>query len=143
MHSALPGVFFRSCAFQPTFQKHAGVTCGGVQIHVTDRDVFEPVFAGIAMVKVIHDMYKDEFRWKVPPYEYVFDKNPFDVIAGTNKIREAFEQGSELDAIAEDMETTTARVQAIARVVFDLRIAKVMIERSSCRRLKLMMSSAS
>jgi uncharacterized protein YbbC (DUF1343 family) len=97
----LPGVFFRSCAFQPTFQKHAGVTCGGVQIHVTDRDVFEPVLAGIAMVKVIHDTHPNEFRWKTPPYEYVFDKNPFDVIAGTNKIREAFEQGIELDAIAE------------------------------------------
>ena len=97
----LPGVFFRSCAFQPTFQKHAGVTCGGVQIHVTDRDVFEPVFAGVAMVKLIHDMYPNEFRWKVPPYEYVYDKNPFDVIAGTNKIREAFEQRLDLDAIAE------------------------------------------
>jgi uncharacterized protein YbbC (DUF1343 family) len=97
----LPGVYFRSCAFQPTFQKHAGVTCGGVQIHVTDRDVFEPVFAGVAMVKLIHDMYRDEFRWKAPPYEYVYDSNPFDVIAGTNKIREAFEQGVELDSIAE------------------------------------------
>lgn len=97
----LPGVFFRSCAFQPTFQKHAGVTCGGVQIHVTNRDVFEPVFAGIAMVKLAYDMYPNEFRWKEPPYEYVYDKNPFDVIAGTNKIREAFEQGIELDAIAE------------------------------------------
>jgi uncharacterized protein YbbC (DUF1343 family) len=97
----LPGVFFRSCAFQPTFQKHGGVTCGGVQIHVLDRDVFEPVFAGVAMVKLIHDMYKDQFLWKVPPYEYVYDKNPFDVIAGTNKIREAFEQGTDLDAIAE------------------------------------------
>jgi uncharacterized protein YbbC (DUF1343 family) len=98
---ALPGVFFRSCVFQPTFQKHAGVSCGGVQIHVTNRDEFEPVFAGVAMVKLIHDMYPNEFRWKVPPYEYVFDKNPFDVIAGTNKIREAFEQGMELDAIRE------------------------------------------
>ena len=98
---ALPGVFFRSCVFQPTFQKHAGVSCGGVQIHVTDRDVFEPVFAGIAMVKLIYDMYPNEFRWKEPQYEYVFDKNPFDVIAGTDKIREAFKQGVELDAIAE------------------------------------------
>jgi uncharacterized protein YbbC (DUF1343 family) len=97
----LPGVFFRSCAFQPTFQKHGGVTCGGVQIHVLDREVFEPVFAGVAMVKLIHDMYKDEFLWKVPPFEYVYDKNPFDVIAGTNKIREAFEKGTDLDAIAE------------------------------------------
>ena len=96
----LPGVFFRSCVFQPTFQKHAGVSCGGVQIHVLDRDSFEPWLAGIAMVKFAHDMYPDEFRWKVPPYEYVFDKNPFDVISGTAKIREAFEQGIELDEIA-------------------------------------------
>jgi uncharacterized protein YbbC (DUF1343 family) len=100
----LPGVFFRSCGFQPTFQKHAGVTCGGIQIHVTNRDEFEPVFAGVAMVKLIHDTYPNEFRWKVPPYEYVYDKNPFDVIAGTNKIREAFEQGVELEAIRETWE---------------------------------------
>lgn len=96
----LAGVYFRSCVFQPTFQKHAGVSCGGVQIHVTDRDVFEPWLAGIAMAKFAHDMYPNDFRWKVPPYEYVYDKNPFDVISGTAKIREAFEQGIELDAIA-------------------------------------------
>jgi uncharacterized protein YbbC (DUF1343 family) len=95
----LAGVFFRSCAFQPTFQKHGGVTCGGVQIHVLDRTSFEPWFSGIAMAKLAHDMYRDEFRWKVPPYEYVYDKNPFDVISGTAKIREAFEKGTELNAI--------------------------------------------
>src|SRR5689334_16034194 len=100
----LPGVYFRSCGFQPTFQKHGGVSCGGVQIHVIDRDQFEPVFTGVAMVKLVHDMYPNEFHWKVPPYEYVYDKNPFDVIAGTNKIREAFEQGVELDAIRESWE---------------------------------------
>jgi len=98
----LLGVFFRSCAFQPTFQKHAGATCGGVQIHVTDRDSFEPWFAGIAMTKLIHDMYRDEFRWKVPPYEYVYDKNPFDVISGTTKIREAFEKGTPLEEIEDE-----------------------------------------
>jgi uncharacterized protein YbbC (DUF1343 family) len=96
----LPGVYFRSCAFQPTFQKHAGVTCGGVQIHVLYREVFEPWLAGIAMVKFAHDMYPNDFLWKVPPYEYVFDKNPFDVISGTAKIREAFEKGIELEEIA-------------------------------------------
>jgi uncharacterized protein YbbC (DUF1343 family) len=93
------GVYFRSCVFQPTFQKHGGVSCGGVQIHVLDRDVFEPWLAGIAMVKLAHDMYRDEFRWKVPPYEYVYDKNPFDVISGTAKIREAIEQGIGLEEI--------------------------------------------
>jgi uncharacterized protein YbbC (DUF1343 family) len=98
----LDGVFFRSCVFQPTFQKHGGVSCGGVQIHVLNRDSFEPWFAGIAMTKFIHDMYPNEFRWKEPPYEYVYDKNPFDVISGTAKIREAFEQGTALDVIAEE-----------------------------------------
>lgn len=97
----MPGVYFRSCVFQPTFQKHGGVSCGGAQIHVLDRNSFEPWLAGIAMAKFAHDMYPNEFRWKVPPYEYVFDKNPFDVISGTAKIREAFEKGTELDAIRE------------------------------------------
>jgi len=87
------GVRFRACAFQPTFQKHARVTCGGVQIHVTDRNVFEPVSVGVAMVKAAYDLYPNDFRWKEPPYEYVYDKNPFDVISGTDKIRTAFEQG--------------------------------------------------
>ena len=93
---SLEGVFFRACVFQPTFQKHAGVSCGGVQIHVLDRDVFEPALAGVAMVKLAHDMYKESFRWKEPPYEYVYDKNPFDVIAGSDKTRKAFEQGLSL-----------------------------------------------
>lgn len=96
----LPGVFYRACVFQPTFQKHAGISCGGVQIHVPDRENFEPVFAGVAMVKLAFDLYRDDFRWKEPPYEYVFDKNPFDVIAGTNRTREAFEQGATLQQIA-------------------------------------------
>ncbi len=91
-----PGVYFRACGFQPTFQKHMGVTCGGVQIHVTDRSVFEPVIVGVATVKVAHELYTDQFRWKEPPYEYVYDKNPFDVISGTNKLREAIERGDSI-----------------------------------------------
>jgi uncharacterized protein YbbC (DUF1343 family) len=97
----LPGVFFRSCIFRPTFQKHAGISCGGVQIHVTDRDTFEPVITGLAMVKLAHDMYPTEFRWKEPPYEYVYDRNPFDVIAGTSSIREGIERGTSLEVIQE------------------------------------------
>jgi uncharacterized protein YbbC (DUF1343 family) len=93
------GAYFRSCGFQPTFQKHAGRTCGGVQIHVTNRNAFEPVIVGVAAVKVAHDLYGEHFRWKEPPYEYVYDKNPFDVIAGTNKLREAIERGDSIESI--------------------------------------------
>lgn len=95
----LPGVKFRPTNFQPTFQKHAGVTCGGVQIHVQDREVFKPVLTGVAIIKACHDSYGDAFRWKEPPYEYVFDKNPFDVISGTDRMRKAFESGETLQEI--------------------------------------------
>ncbi|MDT5060111.1 MAG: hypothetical protein QOH63_570 [Acidobacteriota bacterium] len=95
-----PGVYFRSCGFQPTFQKHAGSTCGGVQIHVTDRSEFESVIVGVAAVKIAYDLYAEHFCWKEPPYEYVFDKNPFDVIAGTNKLREVIERGDSIESIA-------------------------------------------
>jgi uncharacterized protein YbbC (DUF1343 family) len=95
----LPGVYFRSCAFRPTFQKHGNVTCGGAQIHVTNRESFEPVVTGVAMVKVAYDMYTEDFRWKEPPYEYEYERNPFDVIAGTTKMREAIEKGDSLEEI--------------------------------------------
>jgi uncharacterized protein YbbC (DUF1343 family) len=62
-----------------------------------DRDAFEPVKAGLAVVKVAYDMYTREFKWKQPPYEYVFDKNPFDVISGTSALREGIESGRSLD----------------------------------------------
>ncbi len=96
-----PGVYFRSCGFMPSFQKHAGQACGGVQIHVTDREAFEPVIAGIAIVKSAFDLYGDQFRWKDPPYEYEYDRNPFDLIAGTTKVREAIERGDSLQAIGD------------------------------------------
>ena len=94
-----PGVYFRSCVFQPTFQKHARVSCGGVQVHVTNREDFEPVVVGVAMVKTAFEMYPEDFRWQEPPYEYVYDRNPFDVIAGTNELRLAFERGDSLETI--------------------------------------------
>src|SRR5712671_162987 len=100
----LPGVYFRSCVFMPTFQKHAGKGCGGVQIHVTDREAFRPATSGIAVVKTAFDKYPNDFLWKDPPYEYEYDRNPFDLIAGTDKVREAIERGESLTAIEQSWE---------------------------------------
>jgi len=94
-----PGVAFREAYFRPTFCEFAGETCGGVQIHITDREAFTPVIVGIAMVKTAYEMHPDKFRWRQSAYEYVFDKNPFDVICGTDKIRKAFESGVALREI--------------------------------------------
>lgn len=95
----LPGVAFRSVGFIPTFQKCAGEGCGGIFIHVTDRAVFEPVFTGLSIIKAIFDLYPDDFKWKNPPYEYVYDRNPFDVINGTTKVRELYERGGSFDEL--------------------------------------------
>ena len=95
----LPGVAFRPVNFLPTFQKHANRSCGGVFLHITDRDSFEPVITGLAMVKTAYDLYENDFKWKSAAYEYVFDRNPFDVIAGTSRIREMFEKRIEIKDI--------------------------------------------
>ena len=89
----LPGVVFRPIYFLPTFQEFAQQECEGVFLHVTDRQIFEPVITGLALIKTIYDLYRDEFQWKTTAYEYEFDRNPFDVIAGTTGIREMIEKG--------------------------------------------------
>ncbi|HLL71486.1 MAG TPA: DUF1343 domain-containing protein [Pyrinomonadaceae bacterium] len=107
------GVHFRASSFQPTFQKHAGRNCGGVQIHVTDRKEFEPVRAGVAAVKVAHDLYPEQFLWKEPPYEYVYDQNPFDVIAGTASLRQSIERGDSLEQIEDSWRAKQAAFQTL------------------------------
>ena len=96
-----PGIAYRECYFQPTFQKWAKQTCGGIQLHVTDRETFTPVIVGIAMVKTAYDLYPDQFEWKRDAYEYEFGKNPFDVVAGTDSIRKAIEAGMSLKEMQE------------------------------------------
>ena len=95
----LPGVIFREINFLPTFQKYKDEVCGGVFLHITDRKQFKPVITGIALIKTLYELYREEFKWKNPPYEYVYDRNPFDVIAGTTTTREQIENGLNLEKI--------------------------------------------
>jgi len=97
----LPGVFFRPLHFQPTFHKFAGELCGGIQIHVIDRNAFRPVITGAAIISAIHRVYPDGFEWKRPPYEYVYDKLPFDVINGSSQLRERIEAARPVAEIEE------------------------------------------
>ncbi|MEP6925093.1 MAG: DUF1343 domain-containing protein [Pyrinomonadaceae bacterium] len=92
----LPGALFRPNNFMPTFQKHAQKPCGGVQIQVINRHIFKPFLTGVALVQAIYQMYPDDFAWKTTPYEYVYERNPFDVINGTSRLREMIEQKIDL-----------------------------------------------
>jgi len=104
----LPGVFFRPVLFEPTFHKHAKTGCGGVQIHVRDRRTFRPVEGAIALLEAFRREGGDRFRWKDPPYEYEFDRNPFDVLAGSPALREQMESGVAAADIARSWEQPTA-----------------------------------
>lgn len=96
----LPGVHFRAAVFEPTFQKHARTTCGGCQIHVTDRRAFRPVLTGVALIDAIRAQDPAAFGWRRPPYEYEHDKEPIDILAGSPALREAIDSGARAEDIA-------------------------------------------
>ena len=92
----LPGVVLRDHAFEPTFHKWAGRVCRGFQLHVTDRAAFRPYATTLALLQDIIAEHRDHFAWKQPPYEYVTDRLPIDVLIGDPAIREAVESGADL-----------------------------------------------
>jgi uncharacterized protein YbbC (DUF1343 family) len=89
----LPGCRLRPLSFEPTFHKFAGQICGGVQVHVTDRAVFEPVVTYTAALAAVAGLWPQHFAWKRPPYEYEPEKLPIDILAGGARWREQLEAG--------------------------------------------------
>ncbi len=109
----MPGCRFRPLPFEPTFNKHAGRLCGGCFLHVTDREVFEPVLTFVGVLQEIirqsghHELpmratresfvaSSEEtdlpgFAWKLPPYEYVWDKRPIEILAGNAWLADAID----------------------------------------------------
>lgn len=89
----LPGVRFRPTWFTPTFSKHAGKACAGVQLHVTDSAAFRPVRTGLAVLKALHDQHPKDFAFLPgePPF--------FDRLAGVGDLRAAIARGDTLEAI--------------------------------------------
>ena len=98
------GVIFRACRFEPTFHKFQGRSCGGVQIHVTDRARFKPFMTALKLIQRIRELYPDDFAWRDPPYEYETEKLPFDILCGTDQIRRAIESGRPLTDLARSWE---------------------------------------
>jgi uncharacterized protein YbbC (DUF1343 family) len=78
----LPGVFFRENYFQPTFQKFAGELCCGAQLHITDRNAFQPFQTGVEIIRMLRKLYPKQFAWKQPPYEYEWKRLPIEVLIG-------------------------------------------------------------
>jgi uncharacterized protein YbbC (DUF1343 family) len=96
MHGLAPdwlaGCTLRTCWFEPTFHKHAGKLCSGVQIHVDlptyDHSAFRPWRLQALAFKALRRLAPDYPLWRDFPYEYEHDRLAIDLINGSPLLRE-------------------------------------------------------
>jgi uncharacterized protein YbbC (DUF1343 family) len=88
----LRGCRLRECWFEPTFQKHAGNLCAGIQIHVDDpsyhHEEFRPWRLIALVFKSLRALRPDYDLWRKFPYEYERDRLAIDLINGSEQLRE-------------------------------------------------------
>ncbi|MFD7132491.1 exo-beta-N-acetylmuramidase NamZ domain-containing protein [Streptomyces sp. NPDC059894] len=86
----LPGARFREAYFTPSFDKFRGRTVGGVQIHVHDRDAFDPVRTGVALLVTAKRVWNG-FAWR--PDHWI------DRLTGSARVRTAIDAGAGVDEV--------------------------------------------
>ncbi len=88
----LHGCRLRACWFEPTFHKHAGQLCSGMQFHVDDPAydplAFRPWRLQALAFKAIRRLWPDYSLWRDFPYEYEFDRLAIDLINGSELLRQ-------------------------------------------------------
>ena len=104
----LRGCRLRECWFEPTFHKHAGKLCAGIQIHVDDpsydHDAFKPWRLMALAFKAMRLLKPDYDLWRDFPYEYEKDRLAIDLINGGELLRrwvdDVTASPADLDALA-------------------------------------------
>ena len=103
------GCRLRTCWFEPTFQKHAGRLCAGVQMHVDDpaydHETFKPWRLMALAFKALRSLRPDYPLWRDFPYEYERDRLAIDLINGSELLRKW----------VDDPVATPADLEALAR----------------------------
>jgi uncharacterized protein YbbC (DUF1343 family) len=92
----LPGVRFRPHRFIPSASKHAGEVCKGVQVHVTDRNAFRPVRAGLCVLAAFKRLYRPAFAWR----EISIDR-----LMGTSAFRQVMDDADDPMTVALEWST--------------------------------------
>ena len=81
----------RPIEFEPTANKWQGETCRGFQIHVTDPLAYRPLRTSLMLLQAVIHHHGDQFNWKMPPYEYEYERMPIDLILGNGDVRRQLE----------------------------------------------------
>ncbi|MBN2390773.1 MAG: DUF1343 domain-containing protein [Anaerolineae bacterium] len=95
----LPSARFRPTQFVPSASKFAGEVCGGVQIHITDREAFRPVTMGLYLLTALKALYPPNFVWLSQSWEGTHPH--IDLLAGTDQVRRAIEAGVDVTELVE------------------------------------------
>ena len=95
----LHGVTLRPVEIVPTFHKHAGVPCAGVQVHVTDPWVFRPYETYLRMLAAVLPAVPAEERWRTEEYEFVSDRPAIDLLTGGPELRNAVDEGASIESV--------------------------------------------
>ena len=103
----LQGCRLRPCWFEPTFHKHSGQLCSGLQIHVDDpaydHVAFKPWRVQALAFKSIRRLWPDYALWRDFPYEYEFDRLAIDLINGSELLRQWVDDASATPADLDDL----------------------------------------
>jgi len=87
----MEGCILRECWFAPTFHKHVGQLCAGIQIHVEDaaydHQAFRPWRLVALAFKALRRIRPDYELWRDFPYEYEHDQLAIDLINGSDLLR--------------------------------------------------------
>ncbi|MFD9216891.1 exo-beta-N-acetylmuramidase NamZ domain-containing protein [Streptomyces sp. NPDC059544] len=102
----LPGVRFREAYFAPTFSKFQGKTVGGVQLHVHDREVFDPVRTGIGLLVTAKRSWSG-FAWR--------PDNWIDKLTGSTRVRTMIDAGAGTDEVVGAWQQDLAAFRAVRR----------------------------
>ncbi|MFJ4692610.1 exo-beta-N-acetylmuramidase NamZ domain-containing protein [Streptomyces sp. NPDC088766] len=102
----LPGAHFREAYFAPAFSKFQGRTVGGVQIHVHDRDAFDPVRTGIALLVTAKKVWSG-FAWRTDGW--------IDKLTGSAWVRTAIDAGAGVDEVVAGWQEELAAFRRVRR----------------------------
>lgn len=89
--AGLQGVGFRAASFLPQFQKHAGVVCGGAEVHLNDRHALDATLLGLVVLEAALRADPDRFAWRTDTYEFVDEPIAIDLLGGSAELRTALE----------------------------------------------------
>jgi uncharacterized protein YbbC (DUF1343 family) len=109
------GALFRPTSFRPSFHKHAGTSCGGVQVHVADHDAFRPFATYLALLREVLRLSPQPFDWRREPYEFENDRLAIDLLLGREELRPMLESGAPLAEMEASWERELERFGELRR----------------------------